>query len=117
MRRWTARRIGSRDRASDSSNRPARIRLLITARLADVTGSTATRSSGGGHDDGERPYERTTYVDRSGATIAESWIVRGAGDAWFGGNPVGSYTDAQGPDASAEMVRFFLEHSRPNRLN
>ena len=96
--------------ASDSIVAPVNAAQLITARLAGVAGSTANKSSGGGQD-GERPYDRTTYVDRSGATIAESWIVPGAGHAWFGGNPVGSYTDSQGPDASAEMVRFFLAHS------
>ena len=58
---------------------------------------------------GGRAYVRSVAEGRDGAPEVECWIVEGAGHAWSGGDAGGSYADPAGPDASAEMVRFFLQ--------
>jgi poly(3-hydroxybutyrate) depolymerase len=55
-------------------------------------------------------YTRSIYHDTQGRALMEKWIVHQMGHAWSGGSARGSYIDPQGPNASAEMVRFFSEH-------
>jgi poly(3-hydroxybutyrate) depolymerase len=62
----------------------------------------------GGHE-----YTRTVHTDAGGRAILEHWNIHGAAHAWSGGSPAGSYTDQEGPDATREMLRFFLGHSLP----
>ena len=96
---------------------PVNADRLIASRIAvsagidgDVSSRPDTTHS---RDNARRGHTRRIYRDMNGRVVAEQWIIHGGSHAWFGGNPVGSYTDAKGPDASAEMLRFFLEHTAP----
>ena len=70
-------------------------------------------TSNHGRSAGGVSYTRTVQADASGRPILEQWVLHGAGHAWSGGSPAGSYTEPGGPDASREMLRFFLETSEP----
>lgn len=64
--------------------------------------STAHAGEGNG-----RTFTRTRYRGE-GCAAVEGWLVHDAGHAWSGGGSTGSFADPAGPDASREMLRFFL---------
>ena len=57
-------------------------------------------------------YTRTVQSDDRGRPVLEAWILHGAGHAWSGGNSAGSFTSPNGPNASREMLRFFLQNAK-----
>ena len=60
----------------------------------------------------EQTTERTIYRAANGPSYVEHWLVDAGPHAWSGGDASGSYTDPQGPSASAAMLTFFLQHKK-----
>lgn len=58
----------------------------------------------------QRRASRVCWVGPDGKSYLEQWAVQEGPHAWSGGHESGSFTDPQGPDASAAMLDFFLQH-------
>jgi len=82
----------------------------VVAQAMAVTGLAETVERG--TSPGGVAYTRTVRSDGTGQARLEYWVLHGAGHAWSGGSPDGSFTEPRGPDASRAMVRFFLGHAR-----
>jgi len=70
----------------------------VAASVATETGSTRGRA-----------YERQVHRGADGRVAVEHWTIKGGRHAWSGGTGRGGYSDESGPNASVEMIRFFLE--------
>ena len=83
----------------------------VFERAARAAGLKAETVVERGEAAGGRAFTRR--VLSAGETpLIEHWLVHGAGHAWSGGDPAGSYVDPAGPDASREMLRFFQRHAK-----
>jgi poly(hydroxyalkanoate) depolymerase family esterase len=92
---------------ADATVHPGNGEHVITASVGTTDGEMEQGIAAGGHS-----YTRWVHRGAGGEAVAEHWVVHGAQHAWSGGSAKGTYTDPRGPDASAEMVRFFMEHPR-----
>jgi poly(3-hydroxybutyrate) depolymerase len=102
---------GDRDHTVQQSNAAAIIEQAKAAHASETGADLQQRIERAATTRGRR-YTRAIHADAGGRPRIEAWTLHGAGHAWSGGDASGSYTDAAGPDASAEMVRFFLAQPR-----
>lgn len=91
----------------DSTVHPANAGAVVAASAGADARVQSLRVSGANQG---RDSTKRVYTNAQGKVVAEYWEVHGAGHAWAGGSPKGSYTDLSGPDATQEMLRFFFEH-------
>jgi poly(hydroxyalkanoate) depolymerase family esterase len=99
--------------SSDKTVNPANADQVVKQFKSDVN---IVGNISHGRSEGGISFTRTVETNDAGDTLLEQWTLHGAGHAWSGGSNKGSYTDPRGPDASREMMRFFLEPRRPRRL-
>lgn len=97
---------------ADQTVHPANGETIAAAARAGRTESAQTVQKG---QFAGREFTRTVIRDVDGREYVEHWAIGGLGHAWSGGSPHGSYTDVHGPDASREMLRFFLEQAESCR--
>lgn len=94
----------------------------LIAQWAETNACLAGRSNGNGAKrlveqatEGSVPgghrFTKYSYQDAAGRLLMEKWMVHGLGHAWSGAPVASRYGDPRGPNASAELWRFFCETS------
>ena len=95
---------------ADTTVHPSNGAAVVAQALQGRTGLKQTRSAADSASG--RGCRIIRHTDAKGRSVVEHWQIEGAGHAWAGGAQAGSYTDPKGPDASGEMLRFFLQHQK-----
>jgi poly(hydroxyalkanoate) depolymerase family esterase len=85
------------------------LREAVATNELSTQQADAPRVESGRSEDGQG-YTRARYENAAGEVVAEYWALHGAGHAWAGGSPEGTYTDNKGPDATGAMLEFFFSH-------
>lgn len=98
---------------SDKTVTPGNGAAIVEAMVAAADRPDLRVSTEEGRTAGGRSYKRTVYAKAAENALVEHWVLHGSGHAWSGGSSSGSFTDPAGPDASAEMIRFFFAQRRP----
>ena len=70
--------------------------------LADVTPAVIKSDLLNG-----KSYTQHIHHDEEGERLLELWMIDQMGHTWSGGNPEGSYTDPEGPNATEIIWNFF----------
>lgn len=91
---------------ADATVHPSNGEGIGRQRIAGGAGPAVETSERG--QSAGRKFERVISGPAEGVATLETWTIDGLGHAWSGGHSGGSFTDPKGPDASAEMVRFFF---------
>ena len=92
--------------SADATVHPSNAERIVAAARSQLAPGHAWEESGSSTHG--RSYTRAVLTSPEGSPVLEYWLIAGAGHAWSGGHREGSYTDPSGPDASAEMMRFFF---------
>ena len=98
--------------SADRTVHPDNSDHITDAALAGLTASGLSlvkKQSTTGHA-GEENIGRVVYSTADGKPYIENWRIDDGAHAWSGGDATGSYTDPDGPSASAAMLAFFLKH-------
>ncbi len=98
--------------SADAIVHPSNAERIITGAAPQIAPGAVRREIGA--SSAGRSYTRTVITGADGDLAVEYWLISGAGHAWSGGNPSGSFADPTGPDASTEMMRFFFAQSPKN---
>lgn len=101
---------GGKDPVVNSANAAQIVAQLVAVQGRQFDDKTAAASPE--KKDSADGYHYLRTIQGSGDRRVELWLIDELGHAWSGGSAEGTFTDVHGPNATKEMLRFFLEHPR-----